>query len=46
MQAEPHPVVAKAQQQPQGAPLTCWSFTGPTTPDLRQSTSLGGVMWR
>ena len=44
--SEAHPVVAKAQQQPQGAPLTCWSLMGPTAPLARQSTCLGGLMWR
>lgn len=37
------PIVANAQQQPQGEPPTCWFLMGPTTSLVRQSTSLGGT---
>lgn len=38
------PIVAKAQQQPQADPFTCWFLMGPTMSLVRQSTAAGGLM--
>jgi hypothetical protein len=44
------PVVANDQQHPQGVPLMCWFFTGPSTFLVDQSTEAGRglrcFLWR